>query len=551
MTDISRFVASLKKTYPLPEVDPAWVREIVQALKDAGGEVTVDDLHTQYLHSDLALSTLESRAIPPGNLHNRILFPHPTLLQIHAIFEVGSSAFQIQTVMEQRSEVLSGASRIRRLDDDEDEEADEDDGKVPPYPRGMLRLEVGDGRRTMRAMEYKRIGQLVLGQTSLGCKLLVQNVRCLGDILLLSPDDTQVIESFVEHLEALQRVQFVNHLKRRMGKLEIEEADLPEVPRPIPQVEVPRAAPRAAPAMAFGTAPAQPQPQLSAAAIARRRALGLDVPSDPPPAYQNQPNRPHPSRPAQAPQPSSSPPPIVKPTPVRRPSVRPTPSASSSRKPSIPIDQAPSFTPRKSTRAAGKAASARVEKLYQLVPEVNYDIDDEFDAEMDEADLFDGEADESFFRHIDEVEAGASKGMNGPRRTSGYDTDDEDVMFLDESMIRQLDHVEALSSNTKQETSRNTIKRFYDPDEDEDEVNEEDGEVDESFIRHVDAAEAMANTIPPSRLKIATAPRSSASTSVRSSGQSTRSKPSQKRRYVRDGDSQKENQVPEIIVISD
>lgn len=97
-----------------------------------------------------------------------IIFPKPTLLQIHTISEVGHSAYQIQTVMEQRSEVLSGRTRIRGLDDDGENEVEE--GKVPPYPRGMLRLELGDGRRIVRAMEYKRINDIVLGQTSLGSK---------------------------------------------------------------------------------------------------------------------------------------------------------------------------------------------------------------------------------------------------------------------------------------------------------------------------------------------------------------------------------------------
>lgn len=69
--------------------------------------------------------------------------------------------------MEQRSEVLSGRTRIRGLDDGENEV---EEGKVPPYPRGMLRLELGDGRRIVRAMEYKRINDIVLGQTSLGSK---------------------------------------------------------------------------------------------------------------------------------------------------------------------------------------------------------------------------------------------------------------------------------------------------------------------------------------------------------------------------------------------
>ncbi|WWD19153.1 hypothetical protein CI109_103611 [Kwoniella shandongensis] len=526
MTDIARFLAFLKRTYPLPEVDPTWVREIVQALTEAGGgEVSVDDVHTQYLHSDLSFSTLESRSFPPGELHNRILFPRPTLLQIHAISEIGSSAFQIQTVMEQRSEVLSGASRIRRLDDDENEE-EEEDGKVPPYPRGMLRLEVGDGRRVMRAMEYKRIGELVLGQTSLGCKLLVQNVRCLGDILLLTPQNTQVIESSVEHLEALQRLQFINDLKRRMGKPEqIEDVALPSLPQP----PAPRAQAQAVEHIQpekprLVTQAAQPQAQLSEAAKARRRALMLEAMSaPPPPPYQNQVDVPQSSRQAQAQARqalSSSPPPVVRPIARRHRSVKP---ASSTWKSEETLG-----TPRKSTRAAGQQASARVKRLYQTIPDI--ELDPNVDIDVDEEDLFDDDIDESFMRHYEEVEAEATK----PRQTNGYETDEEDAWALDESAIDLLERAESGVADGVHSNRNTSKKRYHDPDDDYDEEVED---LDDS-IQIIDAASF-------SQVKSKTA-----STSIRSSGQSTRSRPSQRKKYEGD-DSQKENRFPDIVVVSD
>ncbi len=54
-------------------------------------------------------------------------------------------------------------------EEDEDDEVEE--GKLPAYPRGMLRLELSDGRRVMKAMEYRRIGELKLGETALGAKV--------------------------------------------------------------------------------------------------------------------------------------------------------------------------------------------------------------------------------------------------------------------------------------------------------------------------------------------------------------------------------------------
>ncbi len=54
-----------------------------------------------------------------------------------------------------------------------DEEGDDgvEAGKIPDYPREMLKMEISDGRRVMKAMEYRRIGALKLGETALGAKV--------------------------------------------------------------------------------------------------------------------------------------------------------------------------------------------------------------------------------------------------------------------------------------------------------------------------------------------------------------------------------------------
>lgn len=141
----------------------------------------------QYLWSDLALSTTaDMRSVPiPPNPHKAILFPKPTLFQITSITEIGSSAFQLQTVAEQRKDILSGQTLIRRMDDEMEGEEEEalQSGKLPVYPRGMLKLELsaGDGR-VIKAIEYRRINELKLAETSLGAKLLIQNVKVLRGI---------------------------------------------------------------------------------------------------------------------------------------------------------------------------------------------------------------------------------------------------------------------------------------------------------------------------------------------------------------------------------
>lgn len=103
------------------------------------------------------------------------------LVQIVRIQEVGVSAFSLQTTADARKEALSGATRIRSIryrptggadgDDGDDEEEEVDVDGVPPYQRSMLLLDVSDGVTTMRAMELRRMGELQLGVTELGCKV--------------------------------------------------------------------------------------------------------------------------------------------------------------------------------------------------------------------------------------------------------------------------------------------------------------------------------------------------------------------------------------------
>jgi RecQ-mediated genome instability protein 1 len=141
-------------------------------------------VHTQVLLSSLTDSCLPNTGLPStpedvDALHGETLFgKDPCLVMILSITEVGHSAFQLQTTMETRKEALSGVARIRRIRnpqadgaEEDDQEEEEDDEKIPPYPRSMLRLELSDGHTTMKAMEYRRINGLTLGETALGSKV--------------------------------------------------------------------------------------------------------------------------------------------------------------------------------------------------------------------------------------------------------------------------------------------------------------------------------------------------------------------------------------------
>lgn len=67
--------------------------------------------------------------------------------------------------------------------DDEEGEDELEEGKIPVYPRGMLKLELGCGDgHVVRAMEYKRLSGMMLGETALGAKLRIRNVRVLRGV---------------------------------------------------------------------------------------------------------------------------------------------------------------------------------------------------------------------------------------------------------------------------------------------------------------------------------------------------------------------------------
>ncbi|WVQ80198.1 hypothetical protein IAT38_002303 [Cryptococcus sp. DSM 104549] len=589
---INMIVAFIRRTYPLPPVDPEWVKQCVEALLVAGAEANTDDVHFEYLNSDLALCTLASRVVfPPGDLHDRILFPQPTVLQIHALSEIGFSAFQVQTTMEQRSEVLSGMNKIRRIDDrprvgengealengEEEGEEEEVEGRVPPYPRGMLRLEVGDGRRIIKAMEYQRIADLVLGQTSLGSKLLVQNVRVLRNILLLTPGNTQVLDGSVEDLESRQKMDFVNGLRRRMGKPELDEEGQ----------AAPAAAPAPAPAPRVLPPPMRPPRQAAAApAAAQPRQATLNLAPAPPRA------------PARAP--------TGTPAPASAPKQTTSPFFSASRP---RAQEAPAA-------AAGPSSRSRLSRTV-VVDDEDIDFDDEFD--------------DSFLQHLDKAEAeamaknqagssgraasgpgagmgvGVGKGKGKGRTEEEEMSEDDEIAIVGRSTTQRASLRTTTSSTSGSITARSTTqtsartvaskppgpapapasssktpakKRYIDIDDD---MDIDDYDIDEFDIQELEAAEAKALALVSSSAsskKRATAASSSASASGSRPGAAVkqtarRGKPfmsgsasssragtggsqrgeSWKATFV-DGssdveDSQKENRVPEVIEISD
>jgi RecQ-mediated genome instability protein 1 len=132
----------------------------------------LENVEVQLLGSDLRDSMTPSTGLPPVFLtSDRTLSSPPLLVEIVSITEVGHSAFQLQNTRQMRIDRadLAGLNADRGENGEQEEE---EEGPVPRYPRSMLKLELTDGTVTFRAIEYKRIPDLVLGETPLGYKVL-------------------------------------------------------------------------------------------------------------------------------------------------------------------------------------------------------------------------------------------------------------------------------------------------------------------------------------------------------------------------------------------
>ncbi|EEB92609.1 hypothetical protein MPER_08856, partial [Moniliophthora perniciosa FA553] len=170
----------LNANYPKPRIDPEWLQgcyDWVTSEKNLDPTTDIDqiihEIELQLLESDLRDSMLHGTGIPaqiadPDTARSTLSGP-PILVQIESITEIGVSAYTLNKTREIREERLAAGAE----EGQDDGEADNDvqgAGPVPNYPRAMLRLEISDGARTLRAMEYRQIPELKLGATPLGYK---------------------------------------------------------------------------------------------------------------------------------------------------------------------------------------------------------------------------------------------------------------------------------------------------------------------------------------------------------------------------------------------
>ena len=133
-------------------------------------------LETALLDSELKDSMQPGTGFPEGvTTANNLTVEGSVLVQIVDITEIGHSAFSLTNVRQTRldQEDLAGLARQNEEENEEQNQADEDAGPIPKYPRSMLKLQLSDGSITVPAIEFRKIPELELGVTALGRKVIV------------------------------------------------------------------------------------------------------------------------------------------------------------------------------------------------------------------------------------------------------------------------------------------------------------------------------------------------------------------------------------------
>ncbi|KAJ7593310.1 hypothetical protein C8J56DRAFT_823421 [Mycena floridula] len=238
---VSQWIAA---HYPRPRVDPEWLKECydwVCSDKNLTPEHDMDaiikEVDTQLLGSKLSDSMLADTGIPSDLTEQQQqlkTLTGPLLVEITAITDIGVSAFSLEKVRAVRAERKALGAEAQ--DELEEEEVDLDiagEGPIPNYPRAMLRLELTDGSRCLKGIEYKKLPQLELGVTEPGCKMILKNVLVRRGIAFLEPKCVDMKGGYTDH-ETDPEDDFAASLRKRLGLPEPPPRANAAVAQPIP-----------------------------------------------------------------------------------------------------------------------------------------------------------------------------------------------------------------------------------------------------------------------------------------------------------------------------
>ncbi|KAH7884454.1 hypothetical protein F5I97DRAFT_1937892 [Phlebopus sp. FC_14] len=187
------------QNYPRPTVDPDWLADCCDWISSEQGLSPFSTFHQfiQHVESQLLQSNLEDSTVPGTGLDPQLLVdqgragnpgqrsrpgqrprreklttgPIPLLVEVRSITEIAHSAFGLLSTHQTRLDRADLGLAPNTQNPEQDQAADEEDGPIPPFPRGMLRFELSDGSTTFRAVEHRSIPDLELGATPLGYKV--------------------------------------------------------------------------------------------------------------------------------------------------------------------------------------------------------------------------------------------------------------------------------------------------------------------------------------------------------------------------------------------
>ncbi|KAG9123547.1 hypothetical protein FRC07_014776 [Ceratobasidium sp. 392] len=287
MAPPARILNWLKTTYPRPQINIEWLDACCEYIT---GDLGVDpndfeslrsNVEEQFLQSNLADSVLPNTGFPAPDSHDVRI--KNILCEVVAITEIGHSAFNLKNVRQARIDKEDLAGLAGDLEDGEDY-------SVPKYPRSMLRMQISDGHKTMRAIEYRRIPEFELGVTPLGIKVHValaktcilpvfsranrkiylKDVNVRRGIVFLEPRGIQIKGYQTEELEQNQDRDFIRGLRLRM-RLPEEDPNEQPVANARPPQQPANAQNAAAPTHPAAPRPApQPAPRpINATAVQR------------------------------------------------------------------------------------------------------------------------------------------------------------------------------------------------------------------------------------------------------------------------------------------
>jgi RecQ-mediated genome instability protein 1 len=152
----------------------AWLQDQLSLDPNAvhASQDLLDHVDLQLLQSDLSDSMLHNTGLPSlvQSMKNGVIATPatggPVLVQVMGVMEIGASAFNLMNVRQTRKD----GTDLSGLAVGTEEEGGEG-AKEARYPRGMLSLTLSDGSVQFKAIEYKRIEGLILGETPLGFKV--------------------------------------------------------------------------------------------------------------------------------------------------------------------------------------------------------------------------------------------------------------------------------------------------------------------------------------------------------------------------------------------